>query len=89
MDNLTTKNTKLKRKSIRLKNYDYSQCGAYFITVCTDKKTCIFGDILNGKMILNNYGIIAERELLKINNEADVNLESYVIMPNHIHIIFE
>jgi REP element-mobilizing transposase RayT len=89
MDNSTTKNTLLKRKSIRLRNYDYSQCGAYFITVCTEKRKCIFGDITNGKMILNNCGIIAEKELLKLNNETDVNLESYVIMPNHIHMIFE
>ncbi len=44
------------RRSIRLKGYDYSQTGAYFVTICSWKKECLFGEIMNGEMLLNEYG---------------------------------
>ena len=53
-----------KRRSIRLKGYDYSQSGAYFVTICTWQRECLLGDIINGEMRLNEYGIIIE-EFLK------------------------
>jgi len=49
------------RRSIRLKNYDYSQRGAYFITLCAKNRECLFGDIQNSTMILNEYGKIVEQ----------------------------
>ena len=49
-----------KRKSIRLTGYDYSQNGLYFITICTKNRECIFGEIINGKMILSEFGQIAK-----------------------------
>ena len=50
------------RKSIRLKDYDYSQAGAYFVTICTHNKKCLFGDIIDGKMLLNYSGEIIRNE---------------------------
>ncbi len=46
------------RKSIRLKDYDYTQEGAYFVTICVNNRRCLFGDVSDGEMILNEYGKI-------------------------------
>ena len=76
------------RKSTRLKDYDYSKPGAYFITICTDMRKCIFGRIEKGKMILNEFGQTAKTELLKMEqNKDNIRLDEYSIMPNHIHCI--
>ena len=48
------------RKSIRLKGYDYSQAGLYFLTICVQNRLCLFGDVVNGKMILNDAGRMVE-----------------------------
>jgi hypothetical protein len=53
------------RRSIRLKGYNYSQAGAYFITICCQDKECRFGIIENGEMILNEFGMIAYDEWIK------------------------
>jgi len=74
------------RKSIRLKGYDYSQAGAYFITVCTYQRECLFGEIVDGEMKLNNYGEIVYytwNDLL--NHVPGIELGEFVVMPNHIH----
>jgi REP element-mobilizing transposase RayT len=79
------------RRSIRLKGYNYSSEGFYFITICTEGRRCLFGTIINGKMVLNNYGKIVDNEwqnTIKIRN-GDVVLHEYVIMPNHIHAIIQ
>jgi putative transposase len=74
------------RKSIRLKEYDYSQPGEYFITICTHDHEYLFGEIVKGEMQLNEIGKIAEEEWLKTAIiRPDVELDAYVIMPNHIH----
>ncbi|MEK7396838.1 MAG: transposase [Candidatus Poribacteria bacterium] len=74
------------RRSIRLKDYDYSQSGAYFVTICTYKKQCLFGGIINGKAELTEIGMIAERCWRDISNHfQNVSLDYFVIMPNHIH----
>ncbi len=79
-----------KRKSIRLKDYDYSKEGMYFITICTYNKEGLFGKIIDGKMILNNVGEIVKRELLKTNEiRKNVKINNWVIMPNHIHFLIE
>ena len=74
------------RRSIRLKDYDYSQSGAYFITICTHNRECLFGEIVNVGMILNEFGKIAWEEW---DNNAKIrkNLvqDEYVVMPNHVH----
>jgi REP element-mobilizing transposase RayT len=74
------------RRSIRLKGYDYSQEGAYFITICTQDRVCLFGDIVDGKMRLNDKGQHVEKcwhEILV--HFPNVELDEFVIMPNHVH----
>lgn len=74
------------RKTIRLKSYDYSQAGAYFITICTKQKQCIFGDIKNGEMRFNALGSIADKYWQEIPEHfPNVALDTYTIMPNHLH----
>ena len=89
------------RKSIRLKNYDYSREGLYFITICSHNKECIFGEIIeedvgahcmcpNDIVKLNEYGKIVENELLKTKEiRKNIQINQYVIMPNHIHFVIE
>ena len=74
------------RRSIRLTEYDYSQPGAYFITICAYNRACIFGDILEGQLTLNQYGEIVNSEWLKtINMRTNLELDAFIIMPNHLH----
>jgi len=74
------------RKSIRLKGYDYSRAGLYFVTICCHNRICRFGNIENGVMKLNEYGWIAHNEWIKTAEiRNNVELDNFVIMPNHIH----
>jgi len=68
------------RRSIRLKEYDYTQNGAYYVTICTDNKKYLLGNVVNDKMELNNYGKVVEEEWLKTKNiRPYVDLDYYVI----------
>lgn len=72
-----------KRKNIRLTDYDYSQNGYYFITICTHNKLHLFGEIINDEMVLNNNGIIVNNHLILLNERYEnVFLDCYAIMPN-------
>jgi len=74
------------RKSIRIKGYDYFQPNWYYITICTFEKKCIFGKIQNGVIILNEFGHIARTEWERTKAlRKNINLDYFVIMPNHIH----
>ena len=74
------------RQSIRLKGYDYSRAGAYFITVCMQNRACLFGNVVDGKMILNNAGRMVQTVWDELPNRFyNIKLDEYVIMPNHIH----
>ena len=74
------------RRSVRLKGYDYSQEGAYFITICCKDRAHLFGQIINGEMILNANGNIGYNEWLHTSEiRSNVSLDVFVIMPNHIH----
>ncbi|MBB3187799.1 transposase [Microbacter margulisiae] len=78
------------RRSIRLKGYDYSQQGLYFITLCVQNRVCLFGEIINGQMALNTYGQIAHNEWLNTATiRKNVTLHQFVVMPNHFHAIIE
>ena len=78
------------RKSIRLKGYDYTQAGLYFITICTQKRAFLFGNIMDGEMLLNDAGIMVENQWLKLPNRfQNIQLHEYVVMPNHFHAILE
>jgi putative transposase len=82
-----TYNTELDHhRSIRLRGYDYSQAGAYFINLVTEKRLCLFGEIINGEMRLSRLGRTVEREWLRLERRfAGVELDEFVIMPNHVH----
>jgi putative transposase len=74
------------RRSIRLKDYDYSSGGAYFITICVKNRECLFGEIIEGKMNLSEIGEIAHNNWLNIPEHFNnVILDEFVVMPNHIH----
>ena len=74
------------RRSIRLQGYDYSQTGIYFVTICTHKRQCLFGEICNGKMLLNQIGKIVAQEWLKSAEiRQEIALDEWIIMPNHLH----
>lgn len=74
------------RQSIRLKDYDYSEAGAYFVTVCAWKKEYLFGEIKNGEMMLNECGETVAKWWEAIPDHFHhVELDEFVIMPNHVH----
>ncbi|HRJ74387.1 MAG TPA: hypothetical protein PLX90_00240 [Anaerolineales bacterium] len=78
------------RRSIRLKDYDYTQAGAYFITICSYQRENIFGEIVNGEMKLNSFGLVAIQQWEKlIKRFPNIDLGAFVIMPNHSHGIIE
>lgn len=78
------------RRSIRLKGYDYSQEGLYFLTICCHNRECLFGEIINQEMILNRLGEIVYREWLNTKNIRDnIELFNFVVMPNHLHAIIQ
>ena len=78
------------RRSIRLKHYDYSSSGMYYVTVCTFKRKEIFGKIVNGQMCLNSLGNIADQFWQDIPKYYPLaRLDEYIVMPNHIHGIIE
>lgn len=73
------------RQSIRLKNYDYSQTGAYFVTICVQNHECLFGKISDGNMILNDAGKMIQNVWDDIPHHYGVEIDAFQIMPNHIH----
>jgi len=78
------------RRSIRLKGYDYSQAGLYFVTICCQDRVCRFGKIENGEMILNDAGEIVRNEWVKSAEiRKEIEIHEYVVMPNHFHAIVE
>ena len=86
-----------KRKHTRLNNYDYSLAGAYFVTICTQNKRCTLSRIVGrglapaetNEVEYTSFGSIAEKQLLSLENRFSyLSVDQYVIMPNHIHVIF-
>jgi putative transposase len=74
------------RHSIRLPNYDYSQPGAYFITIVTWHRECLFGEVVDGEMRLNDVGKIVQWEWLELPKRfCFVELGAFIVMPNHFH----
>jgi REP element-mobilizing transposase RayT len=74
------------RRSIRLQNYDYSQNGAYFVTICVNKKLELLGNIQNGAMISNDAGLMVSNLWQKLAEKFDgVFIDEFCVMPNHFH----
>jgi|SRR3989339_268522 len=78
------------RKSIRLREYDYSSPGIYFVTICVHNKKYLFGKIIDGEMELNEFGKIIEQQWLLIPQRFNIiQLDKFIIMPNHLHGIIQ
>lgn len=74
------------RRSIRLQTYDYADAGAYFVTIYTHRRECVFGAVVNGEMRLSAVGqAVAEEWLQTAIVRPNVELDAFVIMPNHVH----
>ena len=74
------------RRSIRLQGYDYSQAGAYFVTICTQNRECLFGEIVDGEMRLNDVGKMIQAVWDEIPaNYPGIDIDAFIVMPNHIH----
>lgn len=76
--------------SRRLPGHDYSQPGAYFVTICAADRQCIYGEIVDGQMSLNRNGMVVAKQWVGLaSHYANMSIDEFVIMPNHIHgIIF-
>jgi putative transposase len=78
------------RRSIRLKGFDYSSVNAYFVTVCVEKRRCQLGEIANSEMVLNECGkVVVECWTDLPNHYSNIQLDQYVVMPNHFHGIIQ
>ena len=78
------------RKSIRLKGYDYSQAGLYFVTICVQNRQCLFGNIKDGILYLNDAGKMIEKWYFELENKfPDIKCREKIIMPNHFHCIIQ
>jgi putative transposase len=74
------------RRSIRLKHFDYSQDGAYYVTIDIQNRECCLGEIVDYEMILNEAGkMIEEQWIALIQRFPNIELDLYQVMPNHFH----
>ena len=74
------------RQSIRLRNYDYSETGAYFVTIVTQSRLCMFGDVAGGNLCLNDRGAMISDAWQNLSLRfPNIELDAFVLMPNHIH----
>ena len=75
-----------RRRSLRLKDYDYTQSGAYFVTICAQRKSCLFGRIVNDAMQLNDAGEMIQQVWHELpSHYPGVDIDAFVVMPNHVH----
>lgn len=76
------------RQSVRLRDYDYTTSGAYFITLVTHLHSCLFGKLSENQINLNQLGKIAASELLRLENRfSNLTLDCWGMMPNHLHVV--
>jgi putative transposase len=74
------------RRSLRLKHYDYSRAGSYFITICTEERQCLFGEVVDSIMNSNDPGQMIRRWWDKLPSKfSALGLDEAVVMPNHLH----
>ena len=84
--NITLYKDKYRIESTRLKDWDYSRDGYYFVTICTQDKKCFFGDVIDEKVRLSAIGEIVADEWQKTAQiRKNVSLDTWIIMPNHLH----
>lgn len=75
----------LRRRTIRLEHHDYAEDGVYFVTICTHLREWMFGEIVDDDMQLNAYGAIVMDEWQRTGAREFVELDAFVVMPNHVH----
>ena len=74
------------RQSIRLRGYDYSRVGAYYITICVRNRQCLFGDVIDRNLQLNQAGLIIRSVWDNLPRLYDgIGLDAFIVMPNHVH----
>ena len=85
---MTLYKNKYRVESVRLRNWDYSANGFYFVTICTHKRECFLGKIVNGSMILSETGkIVSQKWNKSFEIRRELQCDCFVIMPNHIHAV--
>jgi putative transposase len=78
------------RRSIRLRNHDYTQCGRYFVTICVQNRECLLGSIWQGHFFASELGKVVQQALKALQQDyPETTIESWVVMPNHLHFILE
>ncbi|MEM9271379.1 MAG: transposase [Cyanobacteria bacterium P01_F01_bin.143] len=83
---MTLYKNKYRIESARCPNWDYTSNGYYFVTICTYNRQCFFGNVIAGKMQLSDMGLIIAQEWQKTSQiRANVQLDEWVVMPNHLH----
>jgi len=83
---MDSSNPNYHRHSVRLPRHDYSQPGAYFITICTHNMQCLFGEIVDGEIMMNEFGELVKTEWQKTCIiRPNIVIDAFVIMPNHLH----
>jgi putative transposase len=88
LNNIKFNPEKHHRRSIRLKDYDYSEAGGYFPTICSFKRNCIFGEVINGEMHLNKIGRVVKEQWMKsVYIRKEIISDEFIIMPKHVHDI--
>ncbi len=74
------------RRSVRLGGYDYSAPGTYFVTICAHGKQHLFGEVVDGEMVLSRFGKFVSEEWLRSERiRTEIQMDAYVVMPNHLH----
>jgi len=77
---------KCRPASLRLRGHDYAATGAYFVTICTHRRECLLGRIVNGNVQLNDVGCIIVSEWVRSASiRPEIDLDAFVVMPNHVH----
>jgi putative transposase len=75
------------RRAIRIPGFDYASYGPYFVTVCTRDRRCTLGDVEDERVVLSPRGRVVRREIKRLPERLAVELDDFVVMPNHVHLI--
>jgi putative transposase len=78
------------RRSIRLREFDYRSAGAYFVTICVQDRRCLFGEVVDGEMVLNDVGVMVHSWLEKLADRFfNLAMDTFILMPNHCHFLVD
>ena len=81
-----SKDSEIRRQSTRLQDWDYSAPAAYFVTICAYQRELLFGKVVDDQMVINDFGQIVDEEWSRsVDIRKELDLDDYVVMPNHLH----